>query len=74
MNADAAAPEPLSGVLGCLAEDLAARYGLSGADALPVAAAIRQGARESYASEKPGKPLFRVRELTVVSLHSLVRA
>ena len=50
---------------------LAARYGLAGADALQVAAAIRHGAREFYTSERPGKPLFRVKELKVVSLHSL---
>lgn len=63
--------EPLSTELGEDAERLAARYGLSGADALQVAAALRQGAEEFYTSEKPGKPLFRVKELKVVSLHAL---
>ena len=69
--AEAVACEPLSEVLGNAAESLAARYGLSGADAVQVAAAIRQGAREFYTSERPGKPLFRVKELRVISLHAL---
>jgi predicted nucleic acid-binding protein len=65
------ASEPLSAELGNEAEALAARYGLSGADALQIAAAIRQGVEEFYTSEKPGKPMFRVKELKVISLHSL---
>lgn len=69
--AEAIACEPLSDDLGRAAESLAARYGLSAADALHIAAAVRQGAREFYTSERPGKPLFRVKELTVISLHSL---
>ena len=54
------------------AERLAARHGLAGPDALQVAAAIRLGAEEFYTSEKPGKPLFRVKEIRVVSLFSLL--
>ena len=69
--AEAASCEPLSEPLGQDAERLAARYGLSGADAQQVAAAIRQGAHEFYTSEKPGKPLFRVKELKVLSLHAM---
>ena len=69
--AEAVACEPLSEVLGNAAESLAARYGLSGADAVQVAAAIRQGAREFYTSERPGNPFFRVKELRVISLHAL---
>jgi len=65
------ASEPLSVGLGNEAEALAARYGLSAADALQVAAAIRMGVEEFYTSEKPGKPMFRVKELKVISLHSL---
>jgi predicted nucleic acid-binding protein len=65
------ASEPLSAELGNETEALAARYGLSAADALQIAAAIRQGVEEFYTSEKPGKPMFRVKELKVVSLHSL---
>jgi predicted nucleic acid-binding protein len=66
--AEAVACEPLSVELGREAEGLAARYGLSGADALHLAAAIRQGAEEFYSSERPGKPMFRVKELRVISL------
>jgi hypothetical protein len=69
--AEATACEPLSDALGRAAESLAARYGLSAADALQVAAALRLGAQEFHTSEKPGKPLFRVKELKVISLHSL---
>ena len=52
--------EPLSGELGDEAELLAARYGLAAADALQIAAAIRQGVQEFWTTEKPGKPVFRV--------------
>jgi predicted nucleic acid-binding protein len=69
--AETVASEPLSDELGRDAEALAARYGLSGADALQVAAAIRQGAEEFYTSERPGKPLFRVKEIRLISLHAL---
>jgi predicted nucleic acid-binding protein len=65
------ASEPLSVELGNEAEALAARYGLSAADALQIAAAIRMDVEEFYTSEKPGKPMFRVKELKVISLHSL---
>jgi predicted nucleic acid-binding protein len=65
------ASEPLSVGLGNEAQALAARYGLSAADALQIAAAIRLGVEEFYTSEKPGKPMFRVKELKVISLHSL---
>ena len=63
--------EPLSVEVGNEAETLAARYGLAGPDALQIAAAIRQGVAEFYTSEKPGKPMFRVKELKIISLHSL---
>lgn len=66
--ADTIACEPLSEELGREAESLAARYGLAGADALQIAAAIRQSAVEFYTSERPGKPLFRVKEIRVISL------
>ena len=69
--AAAAAIEPLSAELGHAAEKLAARYGLSGPDALQIAAALRQGVQEFYTTEKSTKPMFRVRELKVISLHSL---
>lgn len=72
--AEAAACEPLGEELGRTAEELATRYGLSAADAIQIAAAIRQGAREFYTTEKPGKPMFRVRELDVISLHGPPRS
>lgn len=69
--ADVVATEPLSAELGKEAELLAARYGLAGPDALQLAAAIRQGCDEFYTSEKPGRPMFRVKEVKVVSLYEL---
>ncbi len=70
--ADCAGSQSLSQELGLEAEKLAARHGLAGPDALQIAAAIRQGAEEFYTSEKPGKPMFRVHEIRVVSLFSLL--
>jgi predicted nucleic acid-binding protein len=63
--------EPLSRALGREAFGLAKRYGLAAVDALHIAAAIRQGVDEFITSELPGKPLFRVKELTVQSLDRL---
>jgi predicted nucleic acid-binding protein len=68
---EAEAIEPLSAELGREAEKLGARYGLSGPDALQIAAALRHGVREFFTTEKPTKPMFRIRELEVISLHSL---
>ena len=68
---EAEAIEPLSTELGREAEKLATRYGLSGPDALQIAAALRHGVREFYITEKSTKPMFRVKELKVISLHSL---
>lgn len=51
------------------AGDLAQRYGLAAADALNVSAAILLEAAEFVTSELPGKPIFRVREIKVISLH-----
>ncbi len=70
--ADCAGCQALSQELGLEAENLAARHGLAGPDALQIAAAIRQGVEEFYTSEKPGKPMFRVKEIRVVSLYSLL--
>ena len=70
--ADCATCEPLGEDLGRQAENLAVRYGLAGPDALQLAAALRQGVEEFYTSEKPGKPMFRVKELKVISLFSLL--
>jgi predicted nucleic acid-binding protein len=68
---DAAASEPFSGELGRDALALAKKFGLSAMDALHLASAIRQGAREFITSELPGKPMFRVTGINVVSLYSL---
>lgn len=66
--------EPLSAELGREAEKLGARYGLSGPDALQIAAALRHDVQEFYTTEKNSKPMFCIRELKVISLHSLLHA
>ena len=53
---------------------LAAKYGLAAADAFNLASAIRLGADELVTSELPGKPMYRVKEVKVVSLHAAVAA
>ena len=68
---EAVATQPLDEQLGKAAQVLAEKYGLAAVDALHLSAALRAGAEEFYTSEKPGKPLFRVKELKVISLHSL---
>ena len=68
---EAIAMQPLDEELGQEAQRLAERYGLAAVDALHLSAALRSGAQEFYTSEKPGKPMFRVKELKVISLHSL---
>jgi predicted nucleic acid-binding protein len=69
--AGAAVIEPLSVELGREAEALAAKYGLAWPDSLQIAAALRHGVGEFYTTEKPIKPMFRVKELKVISLYSL---
>jgi hypothetical protein len=69
--ADCKGCQSLSRELGTEAEKLAARHGLAGPNALQLAAAIRQDVEEFYTSEKPGKPLFRVNEIKVISLFTL---
>jgi predicted nucleic acid-binding protein len=68
---DAVASQPLDEELGNEAQRLAEKYGLAAVDALHIAAALRLGAEEFYTSEKPGKPMFRVKELKIISLHSV---
>lgn len=68
---EAVATQPLDEQLGKHAQDLAEKYGLAAVDALHLSAALRSAAQEFYTSEKPGKPMFRVKELKVISLHSL---
>jgi len=70
---DCSFAEPLSKELGVEAEKLATRYGLAGPDSLQLAAAIRNSVAEFYTSERPGRPMFRVKELKIISLFSLVR-
>jgi predicted nucleic acid-binding protein len=65
------AEEPLSERLSQEAMALAKQYGLAAVDALHIAAAIRQGVEEFITTESPGKPLFRVKDLTVTSLQNL---
>lgn len=60
--------EPFSQLLGEAAFNLARNYGLSAGDALNLAAAIRQKAEEFITTESPGRPMFRVREIRVISL------
>ncbi|MGH7991670.1 MAG: PIN domain-containing protein [Limisphaerales bacterium] len=62
--------EPLSPRLSLDAFNLATKYGLAAADALNIAAAIRQGVQEFITDERPGKPMFRVTEIKVVPLHA----
>lgn len=59
---------PASPTLIQSAFNLAVIYGLSGFDALHVAAAIEAGADELITTEKKSKPMFRVREISVIHL------
>lgn len=67
----ATACEPFSLELGNEAMSLAKKYGLAAMDALHLASAIRQDADEFITSELPGKPMFRVGNIKVKSLHPL---
>ena len=49
---------------------LAARYDLTPIDALHIAAAVVAGVDEFVTLEKPTKPICRVREVNVLSIHS----
>ncbi len=60
---------PSSGELVNLAIEMAARYDMTPLDALHVAAAIVGGVDELVTLEKPTKPLCKVHEVRVVSLH-----
>jgi hypothetical protein len=63
--------EPLSATLGNEAMALASAHGIAAADALNLCAALRLGAEEFITSEKPGKPMFSISGIRVISLHSL---
>ncbi len=62
--------EPFSAALGEAALELGAKWGLAAGDSLNLASAIRQGADEFITTELPRKPMFRVKELKIISLHS----
>ncbi len=49
---------------------LAEHYGLAAADAFNLASAIRLQADEFVTAERPGRPMFRVKEVKVVTLHA----
>jgi predicted nucleic acid-binding protein len=50
------------------AESIAAKHGLSAADALHIAAATEAAATEFITTERNTKPLFRVSDLKIISL------
>lgn len=51
-----------------LAEKTAGNYGLNGMDALHISAAILSKSTEFITAERPTSPLFRVKELNVISI------
>jgi len=53
------------------AKRLAQKYGLAAMDAVHISVALAAQADEFVSSEKPGKPMFRVKEIDTVSLRSL---
>jgi predicted nucleic acid-binding protein len=55
--------------LALTAESLASRFGLAALDALHVAAALSVGAEEIYTTERREKPIHRVTEIRVRSIH-----
>ena len=71
--AEVSAEEPLSEELGERAFALAKKYGLATVDALNIAAALKQGVQEFITSELPGKALFRVPGIRVVTLHAAAK-
>lgn len=56
-------------VLDC-AKELAVKYGIAAMDAIHVAAALASDALEFVSGEKPGKPMFRVTAMHIISLQS----
>ena len=51
--------------------DLGRRYDIVNLDALHIAAAIRAGADQFITTEKPEKPLYRLKEVEIVHLLDL---
>jgi predicted nucleic acid-binding protein len=62
--------DPMDTALYSSAFELAGRYGLSAADAFNLASAVRLEADEFVTTELPGKAMFRVKEVRVVTLHT----
>ncbi len=50
------------------ARGLAQRYGIAAMDSIHVATALAAGADEFISGEKPTRPMFRVREIPMISL------
>jgi predicted nucleic acid-binding protein len=67
----AAGETSLSREIGLQSEKFAAKYGLAAMDALHLTAAINQGAEEFITTEKPDKPMFKVKEIKVRTLNSI---
>ncbi|NJK92646.1 MAG: type II toxin-antitoxin system VapC family toxin [Blastochloris sp.] len=65
--------EPLSPQLAESAMLLSQTHGIAAMDALHLASALRQGVEEFITSEKPGKPLFKVSNIRVISLYDLAK-
>ncbi|CCI22179.1 MULTISPECIES: hypothetical protein [Microcystis] len=53
---------------GAVSHEIAGTYGLAAMDALHVAAALQIQADELITTEKPTKPMHRVREIQIVSI------
>ncbi|CCI09169.1 MAG: hypothetical protein DWQ51_10615 [Microcystis wesenbergii TW10] len=53
---------------GAVSREIAGTYGLAAMDALHVAAALQIQADELITTEKPTKPMHRVREIQIVSI------
>lgn len=60
--------QPWSSMLVDSAKLLAQSYGLAAMDAIHIAVAVAAGADEFVSGEKPGKPMFRVKEIAARSL------
>ncbi len=54
------------------AKSLAQSYGLAAMDAIHIAVAVEARADEFISGEKPGKPMFRVREIKAESLWTVL--
>ncbi len=54
------------------AKSLAQSYGLAAMDAIHLATAVAARADEFVSGEKPGKPMFRVREVNALSLWTML--